>query len=589
MTHKTTRILGLGEFRYTEELLAAAMTRTRADLYREVSERKVYGRSTMDKRALAIVLVDGYLQEQDALDEKRTIARAYLGTPAGEILTDPEVDQAMIDRAAENERFLRQQTGDVSADLSDAINAAVDRALYIGDLKEELADAVAKGQHQRSGEIATQLERLGAAPEEKCLLEHGYVKPCQQDRGHAGDCDKETVGLVRKTGDASAPSAPRVDDLGRHVHVTASGHTISLPAPPLEVSDVPAELCDHGIDASRVGLCGICREDAAKAPKVGQRYRRADGDVVELKAVFPLDQSIAFLIVEAPNHTYRRGLRGTVSFSGLAEHYELAPSAAPNALMWAGTRYLVLGTVDYQGGRAVRLIEDDDQPSSFGRIDFSFCIRETELRHGSWSAYAQNTTLICAKSFNSDGDRGICGVRQIPGPRGLHEGPHYDEHRGLWSDYTMPGDRRPRCGVDMPALPGMAEFTGPTRTCNLLLNADGVCPDVNHRQGDQRARCGIEVVPLLSGHAPYPCGLLLNADGACSDANHRPAIASEKWAAAVEPHSIDAELIRQRVAAEEKLYGLRCALAEQIGRWSVGSAKEAQLSRVLESILKEHR
>lgn len=575
MTRKTTRILGLGEFRYTEELLAAAMTRTRADLYREVSERKVYGRSTMDKRALAIVLVDGYLQEQDALNARITeTLDAIAPLPAAHVI------EAVCDHGHTREEGCPEAPCWVPADLSDAIDAAVDRALYIGDLKEELADAVAKGQHQRSGEIATQLERLGyVAPEEKCLLEHGYVKPCQQDRGHAGDCDKETVGLVRKTGDASAPSAPRVDDLGRHVHVTASGHTISL----------PAELCDHGIDASRVGLCGICREDAAKAPKVGQRYRRADGDVVELKAVFPLDQSIAFLIVEAPNHTYRRGLRGTVSFSGLAEHYELAPSAAPNALMWAGTRYLVLGTVDYQGGRAVRLIEDDDQPSSFGRIDFSFCIRETELRHGSWSAYAQNTTLICAKSFNSDGDRGICGVRQIPGPRGLHEGPHYDEHRGLWSDYTMPGDRRPRCGVDMPALPGMAEFTGPTRTCNLLLNADGVCPDVNHRQGDQRARCGIEVVPLLSGHAPYPCGLLLNADGACSDANHRPAIASEKWAAAVEPHSIDAELIRQRVAAEEKLYGLRCALAEQIGRWSVGSAKEAQLSRVLESILKEHR
>jgi hypothetical protein len=83
---------------------------------------------------------------------------------------------------------------------------------------------------------------------------------------------------------------------------------------------VPADLCGHGIKRGR--KCSICTEDAAKAPKVGQRYRRADGDVVELKAVFPLDESIAFLVVQSPEHTYREGLRGTVSFSGLAENYK---------------------------------------------------------------------------------------------------------------------------------------------------------------------------------------------------------------------------------------------------------------------------
>lgn len=156
-----------------------------------------------------------------------------------------------------------------------------------------------------------------------------------------------------------------------------------------------ADVCSRSWVAE-IELCPQCGRSAAEhapastggrlAPKVGQRYRRADGDVVELKAVFPLDQSIAFLIVEAPNHTYRRGLRGTVSFSGLAEHYELVPSAAPNALYWAGRKFLVLGTVGYQHGRAVCLIEDDGRPAVENGVDFSFCIRETDLRHGSWSA-----------------------------------------------------------------------------------------------------------------------------------------------------------------------------------------------------------
>lgn len=60
------------------------------------------------------------------------------------------------------------------------------------------------------------------AATEKCLLEHGYIKPCQQDRGHSGECDKETVGLVRKTG---IPQTPRVS-----IHTAGELH----PAPPIK-------------------------------------------------------------------------------------------------------------------------------------------------------------------------------------------------------------------------------------------------------------------------------------------------------------------------------------------------------------------
>lgn len=152
---------------------------------------------------------------------------------------------------------------------------------------------------------------------------------------------------------------------------------------------------------------------------------------------------------------------------------------------------------------------------------------------------ARPVTLMCAKSFYSNGERGICGVQQIPGPRGLHEGPHFDDHRRLWSDYTLPGDRRPLCGVEMPALPGMSTFTGPTRICRLILNADGECPDVNHK-------------PDMSDYTT--------------------------------------ELAAALIEVQKQRHELRCALAHLVGRWSASNAASTrQLARVLDDVLKSHR
>lgn len=65
-TRKTISITGLGEFHYTDKLLALVMQRTRADLYAEACERKLYGRSTLNKEQLAIAAVDAHLRELDA-------------------------------------------------------------------------------------------------------------------------------------------------------------------------------------------------------------------------------------------------------------------------------------------------------------------------------------------------------------------------------------------------------------------------------------------------------------------------------------------------------------------------------------------
>lgn len=42
---------------------------------------------------------------------------------------------------------------------------------------------------------------------------------------------------------------------------------------------------------------------------------------------------------------------------------------------------------------------------------------------------------------------------------------------------TLGADQRARCAVKLPRRPGESE----PRTCRLTVNADGVCPDVNHR------------------------------------------------------------------------------------------------------------
>lgn len=74
MTRKTISITGLGEFQYTEKLLALAMQRTKADLYQDAAGRKLYGRSTMNKEQLAIAAVDLHLRELDDLEAEKNLA-----------------------------------------------------------------------------------------------------------------------------------------------------------------------------------------------------------------------------------------------------------------------------------------------------------------------------------------------------------------------------------------------------------------------------------------------------------------------------------------------------------------------------------
>lgn len=49
-----------------------------------------------------------------------------------------------------------------------------------------------------------------------------------------------------------------------------------------------------------------------------------------------------------------------------------------------------------------------------------------------------SATWMCAKSFNSPSGRGICHVRQAPGARGNHDGPHYDADRRVWDESWTP-------------------------------------------------------------------------------------------------------------------------------------------------------
>ena len=189
-------------------------------------------------------------------------------------------------------------------------------------------------------------------------------------------------------------------------------------------------------------------------------------------------------------------------------------------------------------------------------------------------------SLMCAKSFHdSNGDRGICAVRQGPGARGNHEGPHYDDQRRLWSDYTLPGDRRPRCGVPMTPWPGEWWKYQSARACSLLLNADGECPDANHRpagvainfQSEQFVAQQMQGRPLRDAPVGGELRCALQADVQASG-------------------SINAKLIRDREDAQARLHELRCAIAELVGRWQADSSAQARLfGNVLESVLQEHR
>jgi hypothetical protein len=352
--------------------------------------------------------------------------------------------------------------------------------------KAELVEAIA------AFEVAQ--ERGAAVPAEKCLLEHGYVKPCQQDRGHAGECDKETVGLVRETG-------------------TVAGR-------------IPTNLCDHGIDLRRT--CSICLEDE-QAAEIDSAVEQVRG-----LAVSPTPAPQRSEIEEGTTLVDPRSLSG--------QQYRF--------VNWTrfGAKLINVGS----GG--VRIVRREDL-AAWERVPAG--------------GPAEPATMMCAKSFVTEDGRGICAVRQAPGARGNHEGPHYDDQRRLWSeDYVLPGDRRPRCGIEMPALPGMAEFTGPTRVCGLTLNADMECPDVNHKP----------VSPLVD-FAPTPSAVRA-AQIAGRVLRDAPPVGPDSDYAR--------ELAEALIAVQKQRHELRCALAHPVGCWGVNAA-DKPYAAALDDVLKSHR
>lgn len=112
MERRKIGIAELGEFQFTDELLGLAMKRTRADLYREVSDRGVRGRASLNKEQLAVVLVDVYLREQDDAENERNIVEnekhaqqnsLAADTPLaeGDVLVDPQ------SRSGQQYRFVK--------------------------------------------------------------------------------------------------------------------------------------------------------------------------------------------------------------------------------------------------------------------------------------------------------------------------------------------------------------------------------------------------------------------------------------------------------------------------------------------------
>lgn len=80
----------------------------------------------------------------------------------------------------------------------------------------------------------------------------------------------------------------------------------------------------------------------------GQTYMRADGDVIELAKVFPLDESIAYVVARSEEHTYRVGLRGSVSFTELRSDYRRVPDSGQywRPKGWPGCAVRVSSVVD---------------------------------------------------------------------------------------------------------------------------------------------------------------------------------------------------------------------------------------------------
>lgn len=232
---------GVDVFTYDTDLLANAHGYTRLELIELARHRKYRGLSKMRKNDLAIIVADTWTAVRDesrklpkinawitetldesgfrvdagaikpsaddvaelhdqaaAIDEKRTVARAYLCTPDGVVLSWAEIEQGYLDAMAERDRIEHNQ--------------------------------VVRAEQQHVDDL---LSLLNNPP---------------------------TVAEMIKT----HPDTADVDDLGRRVQTTASGHLISLPAP----ADEPRELdtwLTHGM--------------VLVGPQTGDRYRflRWDG------------------------------------------------------------------------------------------------------------------------------------------------------------------------------------------------------------------------------------------------------------------------------------------------------------------------
>lgn len=152
-------------------------------------------------------------EQAAAVDEKRTIARAFLSTPTGVVLTWDEIQKGYLDAMAERDESRKLADQILNEDLPASREAERDRIAH---------NQAVRGTEYRERHLT-----------------------------------KDLTGMVNYgSGD--------VDDLGRHVQTTASGHLISLPAP----ADEP-----RGLDIwleSGVILIG---------PQTGDRYRflRWDG------------------------------------------------------------------------------------------------------------------------------------------------------------------------------------------------------------------------------------------------------------------------------------------------------------------------
>src|SRR5687768_4338196 len=385
MERKTMKIAGHTEFQYTGELLSLAMARTRADLYAEVSKRQVYGRSTMNKEQLAVVVVDGYLQELDAAAEQKAADVQF-------------------------EKYVTEKAPTAAARIFVTI-------CDHGHTREE------------------------GCPEAPC-----WVTPVD-----AADLENE-----RNLAAAA----------GLDVHAVGVAH-----------ADVPANLCAHGIDASR--RCSICAEDAAERPVPLNTWLEAGIVLVDPRSVrgqrYRFDRWTRFgaKLINMDNGGVRIVLQSAVvmwsylpkmSTEGIERaKIDNRPRVGDIVKHHAGDRREFTVRTVHAGGEPLVLLDDNSNV---------------------WVAMAHLRVVRRAKDVPTDGTCRFGNIHAIETCPGCGT---EDDQGNQVVPTTRRGDQRPRCGVEMP-------------------------------------RCGVEMPPIVGMAAPRVCNLVLNADGVCLDTNHRPAL-----------------------------------------------------------------